>query len=83
MNNDLTTLYDIPAIHEQLGIQIVEVNSTLQQFMNKFQGPSSSDPPLCTEYVDSNRPLSFHSNSLPREHHIRWLRWTNLMDQIQ
>jgi hypothetical protein len=82
LNTDLTSLQaqvnkDIPSIHakmdyiqEQLGSQIVEVNSTLQQFMNKFQGPSSSDPPLYTEDVDSNQPLHSHSNSLPHDPHL-------------
>jgi hypothetical protein len=65
---------DIPAIHakmdliqEQLGSQIVEVHSALHEFMNKFQGPSSSDPPLYTDGIDSNQPLHSHSNSLPRD----------------
>jgi hypothetical protein len=57
-------------IQEQLGSQIVEVHSTLHQFMNKFQGPSSSDPPLYTEGVDSNQPLHSHSNSLPHDPHL-------------
>jgi hypothetical protein len=42
----------------------------LNEFMNKFQGPSSSDPPLYTEGVDSNQPLHSHSNSLPRDPHL-------------
>jgi hypothetical protein len=38
--------------------------------MNKLQGPSSSDPPIYTEYFDSNRPLHSHSNSLPCDPHL-------------
>jgi len=33
----------------------------LQQFMNKFQSPSSSSPPLYTGGIDSNQPLHSHS----------------------
>jgi hypothetical protein len=51
-------------IQEQLSSQIVEVHSNLHQFKNKFQVPSSSDPPLYTKGVDSNQPLHSHSNSL-------------------
>jgi hypothetical protein len=57
-------------IQEYLNNQIVEVNSTLQQSMNKFQGPSGSDPPLYIEFFDSNQPLHSHSNSLPHDPHL-------------
>jgi hypothetical protein len=35
--------------------------------MKKFQGPSSSNPPLYTEDVDSNRLMHSHSNFLPHD----------------
>jgi hypothetical protein len=56
-------------IQDQLGSQIVEVHYALNQFMNKFQGPSSSEPRLYTKGVDSNQPLQSHSNSLPHDPH--------------
>jgi hypothetical protein len=64
VNNDISAIHaKMHYIHDQLGSGIDEVISTLKQLMNKFQGPSSSDPPLYTEGVDSNQPL--HANSLP------------------
>jgi hypothetical protein len=68
VNKDILTIHEkMDLIQEQLGSQIVEVHSPLHQFMNKFQGPSSSNPPLYTEGVDSNQPLHSHSNSLPHD----------------
>jgi hypothetical protein len=76
---DITTLLtqlnrDILAIHakndhiqDHLNSQIVEVHSSLNKFMNKLHGPSSSNLPLYTKGVDSNHPLHSHSNSLPCE----------------
>jgi hypothetical protein len=68
---------DILAIHakmelsqEQFGSQIVEVHSALHHFMNTFQGPSSSDPPLYTKVVESNQPLHSYYNSLPHDPHL-------------
>jgi hypothetical protein len=57
-------------IQEQLGSQIAEVYYDLHQFMKKFEGPSSFDPPLYTEDFDSNQPLHSHSNSLPCDPHL-------------
>jgi hypothetical protein len=94
LNTDLTTLHAqvsryISTIHAkmdhiqaQLGSQIDEVHFALNKFMNKFQGPSSSDPTLYIEGVDSNQPLNSHSNSLPRGPVSPELRSKNLMDQI-
>jgi hypothetical protein len=68
LNSDIFVIHaKVDYIQEQLNSRIDEINSTLKQFMNKFQGPSSSDPPLHVEGVDSNQPLHSHSNSLHRD----------------
>jgi hypothetical protein len=68
LNSDIYVIdAKVDYIQEQLNSRIDEINSTLKQFMNKFQGPSSSDPPLHVEGVDSNQPLHSHSNSLHRD----------------
>ena len=65
MNFDIFVIHaKVDYIQEQLNRRIDEINSTLKQFMDKFQGPSSSDPPLHVEGVDSNQPLNSHPNSL-------------------
>jgi hypothetical protein len=66
VNSGIPTIHaKMDYIQDQLGRRIDEVTSTLKQFMNKFQTPSSSNPPLYIEGVDSNQPL--HPNSLPHD----------------
>jgi hypothetical protein len=67
VHNDIHVLHaKMDHIQEQINNQIVEVNST-PKIHEQISGPSSSDPPLYTEGIDSNHPLHSHSNSLPRE----------------
>jgi hypothetical protein len=42
----------------------------LKQFIAKFQGSSSSNPPLHVEGVDSNQPLHSHSTCLHHDPHL-------------
>jgi len=68
VNKDIMIIHaKMDLILEQLSTQIVEVYSSLHQFMNKFQGISSSNPPLYNEGVDLNQSINSHSNSLPCE----------------
>jgi hypothetical protein len=57
-------------IQAQIGTQITEVHYDFNEFINKFQGPSSYDLPLSIDGVDSNQPLRSHSNSPPRDPHL-------------
>jgi hypothetical protein len=65
VNREIPTIHaKMDHIQDQISSQIVEVHFTLNQFMKKLQVPSSYEPPLYIEGVDSNHPLHSHSNTL-------------------
>jgi hypothetical protein len=72
VNRDILTIHaKMDYTQDQLGTQITEGYYALNEFIQKFQDPSSSNPPLSTEGVDSNQPLHSHSNSPPRDPFIK------------
>jgi hypothetical protein len=70
-NRDILAIHPkMDYIQAQLGTQITEVHYAFNGFIKTFQGPSSFDPPLSIDGVDSNQPLHSHSNSPPCDPHL-------------